>query len=422
MARFVSSFIARHFSKPPTTSATTKQQQQVNNNYTTDNNNNNNPFDDNVTQPNYYNNSNIDTTTGVVIQQSPQQQQPQTCSPLFTTTTTTTGGPFNGSTPTAAVIVPFAKSQQPPPPCSSSTCDTYSGINSLYVPIGGVGGVGCVSPTTGGVAVGSAGTASGQSTPSGGVVGDSVVVVCDEGRRMVDSAKVFTSESLTTMRNVFAVKVYGLLTACLFVTFGLSIFFTAWSPASEWMYANQWLGWLCCAIAVALVMALWFWKRMALMFPVGILSLLLLSIACGVILGHIVTAPPVVAISAGMAFLMVLSIALLSAQSRIDFTSLLLYPFVLLVSLILFGVVVLIFRASTNWLHLLYATIAVFAMSLYMVAHTQRVVGGSHCLHRFTSSEWSFAVVSMATDVVSFFALIVSILTCRKCRHKKIQC
>eukprot|EP00922_Rhytidocystis_sp_ex-Travisia-forbesii_P056797 GHVS01084011.1.p1 GENE.GHVS01084011.1~~GHVS01084011.1.p1 ORF type:complete len:389 (+),score=78.64 GHVS01084011.1:198-1364(+) len=316
-------------------------------------------------------------------------------------------------TSTAVVVVPFPSSS------TATTNTTFSGINSLYasdaasktgqpLPTNSP-----TNPTTTNPPTNSSTTSSGHSTP---VVG--VVVVCEGERGTIDSGKFFTSESTTKMRNLFARKVFAVLTACLLVTFGLCTFFTVWKPSSVWIDDNRWLGWICCAATIAIVVALWIWRPLAKLFPINAFFLFLLSLTTGVVLGLIIATvhTKAVAIAAGMLFVMVIALTVLGYQKRIDFTSLLMYPFALLISLILFGIAVLIFRHSTDWLHLLYAAVAVFVVALYMILHTQRVVSGTHCLHHFRPSEWCFAVVSMTTDVLSFFSFLFTILTCRRCR------
>ncbi|CAH2039293.1 unnamed protein product, partial [Iphiclides podalirius] len=112
-------------------------------------------------------------------------------------------------------------------------------------------------------------------------------------------------------------------------------------------------------------------------------------------------------IAAGITFVIFLALTLFACQTRFDFTILNGCGLCILLILLLFGTAML--ATSYDRLRLVYTTIGVLVISVYIVCDTQMIVGGSH-RYSISPEEYVFAALVLYLDVMNLFLRILRLL------------
>eukprot|EP00921_Rhytidocystis_pertsovi_P010766 GHVQ01017345.1.p1 GENE.GHVQ01017345.1~~GHVQ01017345.1.p1 ORF type:complete len:441 (+),score=68.15 GHVQ01017345.1:357-1679(+) len=237
------------------------------------------------------------------------------------------------------------------------------------------------------------------------------------GLVVLNSSRFFTTETSHKLRQEFVRKEFMLLSVSSMITFLVTLLFTIWREATIWLRSNGWFMWVCLVFGIVLIIVLAIFRRVAKIFPLSLIVVLLLGGIFGVVLGYVVTVSGSVVVStaAAQVVIIVIVLCILGFQHMLDVTGMLTYLVVLLLTALQYGLSVAIFRFYSSWSDLLYAAIGVYLVCTYIVFHMQRVVGGRHIKHRFAVKQWSFAALCLYLDVVSCCLALGKYLTCGRC-------
>ncbi|CAH2039291.1 unnamed protein product, partial [Iphiclides podalirius] len=211
----------------------------------------------------------------------------------------------------------------------------------------------------------------------------------------------------TTLRHSFIRKVYTIVLSQLLLT-GLIIFGLMQVPGFNF-YARE-----CFPVVFIPPMTIYL-TTFACIFccegprrrvPYNYIFLLLFTISLSTMVGILASFYRFeeLLIAAGITFIMVLALTLFAFQTKLDFTILNGCGLCLVLALLTLGTAML--ATSYGRLRLVYTTIGVLVISVYIVCDTQMIVGGSH-RYSISPEEYVFAALVLYLDVMNLFLRIL---------------
>uniref|UniRef100_A0A3B4BDZ7 Uncharacterized protein n=1 Tax=Periophthalmus magnuspinnatus TaxID=409849 RepID=A0A3B4BDZ7_9GOBI len=190
------------------------------------------------------------------------------------------------------------------------------------------------------------------------------------------------------IRRGFIKKVYLTLMLQLLVTVGIICAFLYW------------------AVVLVLVVALSCCDNLRRQVPLNFIALGLFVSIQAVAAARLFDAEAVLWAMLATA-LVSLALSLFAFQSKWDFTMLNGSLWVLLWTLLLFGLLCAILRSQVNEVVHVYT----FSVCLqYLVFDTQLIVGGKHRKYTMTPEEYVFAALNLYLDIVSLFLLLLQLI------------
>merc|ERR1740121_976149 len=227
-----------------------------------------------------------------------------------------------------------------------------------------------------------------------------------------------------TVRHRFVQKVYGILTAQLFLTMGLGGFIMV--SAKDLVEKNKPLalsllvGSL--ALNIVLLCAFACCPQILRKAPTNYILLGLFTATESVLVGMICASytGESVLIAIGITLLVVSALTLFECRTSIDFTGCGPYLFVFAVVLLGFGLILSIViwcvpnpGPAFGALRLVYAAVGALLFSLYLVYDTQLIIGGKHNKHQFELDDYCFAALNLYIDIVQLFLFLLEIFGSR---------
>lgn len=214
------------------------------------------------------------------------------------------------------------------------------------------------------------------------------------------------------VRRGFIRKVYLILTAQLLVTFGLTFLFVLNDNVKTWVKANPGFMYAAIAVQFAAIIALACCGDVRRRFPGNYILLGVFTLAESYLVGAISSYydTNAVLIAMGICAGVTFALVLFACQTRIDFTGCGAGLYAVLMSFVIMGILMAIFRGShNNVMNCLYAGIGAAIFSLYLVYDTQIIVGGKH-KYKISTEEYVFAALNLYLDIINLFLYILRIV------------
>ena len=215
------------------------------------------------------------------------------------------------------------------------------------------------------------------------------------------------------VRRGFVIKVYGILSVTLLFTALFCVGPTVNSSVANYLINNIWI---LITFAILSFVPLWclFWFiNLARTVPINYILLFAFVFCESVIVAYACASvgnPKIVMIAAMMTMGMTLILTAFAWTTKIDFTICFGLLFVLLGSLLLFGIMCIIVRSDI--LYLFYCTLGIFVYGVYLLIDTQLICGG----HTWQLSEEDYIVGALILymDIIVLFLKILSLLASKR--------
>ncbi|XP_054750677.2 protein lifeguard 2-like [Lytechinus pictus] len=208
------------------------------------------------------------------------------------------------------------------------------------------------------------------------------------------------------IRHAFIKKVYATLTLQLAVTIGIICLFFFVDEVKEYAQQNYWLFWTAFSLTFVLIIVLACASELRRRSPANIICLMLFTICEGILLGLTCTyyEGTEVLLAIGITGLITLALTIFAFQTKIEFTFMAGTLYVLLISLIMFGLFAAIFRSEV--LYMFYCAAGACLFSVYIVFDTQLLLGGKH-RYSISPEEYIFAALNLYLDIINLFLFLL---------------
>jgi len=208
------------------------------------------------------------------------------------------------------------------------------------------------------------------------------------------------------VRRRFMMKVYGILSVQLAVTFGIIFLFTVFI-SDYFARDNLWLVYVCSAITIITIFPMACVRKLRVSVPFNFILLGVFTLAESVSLGMVASlySPEIVLFATCATGVIVFGLTVFAFQTKIDFTA---CRGVMMVVLLTFTVVglAMIFLRGSDRLSAVYGGIGVLVFSLYLIMDTQLMMGGSHKF-AISPEEYIFAALALYLDIIQIFLMIL---------------
>jgi FtsH-binding integral membrane protein len=206
----------------------------------------------------------------------------------------------------------------------------------------------------------------------------------------------------------FIRKVYAILSAQLFVTFGLVALFVWSDGVKHFVQTTPAFIGVACAIQIVSLISLACCGDLRRKYPTNYIFLAAFTIAEGVLVGTISSFydADVVAAAVCMCAGVTVAVSLYAARTKQDFTTMGASLFAGLIILIIFGIFAALMRDRI--LSLVYSTIGALIFCAYLAYDTQMLLGGRS--RQIGPDDYVFAALEIYIDIIQIFLHILRIL------------
>ncbi|CEM31494.1 unnamed protein product [Vitrella brassicaformis CCMP3155] len=213
------------------------------------------------------------------------------------------------------------------------------------------------------------------------------------------------------IRKDFVKKVYGIFAVQLLVTVAVAMPFVLSKAVQSAVAANHWVVFVLCLASIAVSVCYAGDPSLMRVFPWNYLALSGLTVIEGTLVGLICSAYSIdsVLIAVAMTCAIVAALTALAVFTETDFTGYVPYLFTAGVSLVVFGIILLLLP-TVPILHVLYSYVGAFIFSCYIILDTQMILGGKHRRYQFGVDDYAFAALAIYLDVVNLFIQLLKIL------------
>ncbi|KAF4703557.1 Transmembrane BAX inhibitor motif-containing protein 4 [Perkinsus olseni] len=215
------------------------------------------------------------------------------------------------------------------------------------------------------------------------------------------------------MRMGFIKKVYGILAVQLLVTFGITLCMGMLLP-TMFIYNNSWLFILTCVVTCGISIALACSPGLCRSYPHNYIALGIFTVCEGIMLGFITSIYTIssLLLTVGITCLVMGGLTIFAMTTKRDFTTgLMPYLFAGVLTLLLFGLLLMIFhpKGSSYW-YAVYGGLGALVFSAYIVFDTQLICGrGEHLGMDFTIDDYVIAALSIYLDVINLFLYLLQL-------------
>eukprot|EP00929_Paragymnodinium_shiwhaense_P042277 TRINITY_DN2189_c0_g1_i1.p1 TRINITY_DN2189_c0_g1~~TRINITY_DN2189_c0_g1_i1.p1 ORF type:complete len:284 (-),score=64.41 TRINITY_DN2189_c0_g1_i1:49-900(-) len=217
-------------------------------------------------------------------------------------------------------------------------------------------------------------------------------------------------------RHAFVQKVYGILSAQMFLTFAI-----AWPIVSSdemWLRDNSWLLYVSYAGLIVMLCCMCCLHDELRKFPANYGFLFLLTSCMAVLVGFASAQYTwqSVALAVGVTGGVFVLLTVYACNTSVDFTGYGPYLFAALCVMSLFGLVMVVMSVmgiDVSWLMLLFDVFGVLLFTFYIIYDTQLILGGKHD-EQFSIDDYAFAALALYLDIINLFLHLLSLLGDRK--------
>lgn len=214
-------------------------------------------------------------------------------------------------------------------------------------------------------------------------------------------------------RHAFIQKVLNILFVQLLFTFGLTALFVLNDNVNQWIQAHFGIIWIAFVLSFVIMIVLVCNPNLARKTPINYVLLSIFTACMGLLVSTSASyyGESAVTSAIGITLFITLALSLFACQTKYDFTGMGSYLFVILLSLIGFGLVLAIFCGASECqvVRTIYAGIGALVFSLYIVYDVQLIVGGGH-KHSYDEQDYVFAALSLYLDIINLFLYILELV------------
>lgn len=209
------------------------------------------------------------------------------------------------------------------------------------------------------------------------------------------------------VRHGFILKVYGILSVQLLVTFGIVCIFSFVGAVKAAVQNSPGILWAAFAVSFGMLIALACCPNTTQRSPTSYICLALFTLAEGYLVGAIASyyEPEAVAMAMGSTVVIAVGLTLFACQTRIDFTAWAGSLFVILLAFTIFAIVAGVVRS--NILRFAIAAIGVCIFGVFLVFDTQMVIGRRGSALKYDIDDAVVAALNIYIDVVQMFLYLL---------------
>uniref|UniRef100_A0A8C4PXC1 Fas apoptotic inhibitory molecule 2a n=1 Tax=Eptatretus burgeri TaxID=7764 RepID=A0A8C4PXC1_EPTBU len=220
----------------------------------------------------------------------------------------------------------------------------------------------------------------------------------------------------SNVRRVFIRKVYTILSAQLFVTFGIVAIFSFVMPVKIWVKRHPAAYWASYAVFLGTYLALACCTKARRKFPLNFILLSVFTLAMSYLTGMLASFYETysVLICLGITALVCCAVTLFCFQTKVDFTSCHGLMFVLLIALFLTGLVAAftVPFGYIPWIQTVYAGLGAVVFTLFLAFDTQLLLGNRK--HSISPEEHIHGALSLYMDIVYIFTFLLQLVGTRE--------
>ncbi|XP_071451123.1 protein lifeguard 1-like [Hetaerina americana] len=215
--------------------------------------------------------------------------------------------------------------------------------------------------------------------------------------------------SSKTIRHAFIRKVYCILMCQLLVTVGFILLFMFHMPTKMYVRQHPSMMYVAYGVFLVVLIALSCCESVRRKYPTNFICLVILTFAMSYMMGTMAAFydTQAVLMAAGITAIVCFSLSVFAFQTKWDFTIMSGALLAAMVVFLIFGIICIFIPGKA--MLLVYCSIGVLLMSVYLVYDTQLMMGGNH---KFSISpeDYIFAAVSLYLDIVYIFMYILQII------------
>lgn len=215
------------------------------------------------------------------------------------------------------------------------------------------------------------------------------------------------------IRHGFVRKVYGIVSFQVLITIAFIALIKYTPPITAFFVSNLWLLWLFMLGTFIVMIVLACCESVSRTYPLNMILLFVFTIMESVLLGVITIQykTDTVLIAAALTAFIVIGLTIFAFQTKIDFTGMGTYLFVICLVLFGFGLIALILRS--NIMNIIYAALGAGLFSMYLVFDTQLMLGGKH-KYSISPEDYIIAALNLYVDIINLFLMILRLVSASK--------
>ena len=173
-------------------------------------------------------------------------------------------------------------------------------------------------------------------------------------------------------------SVYSIISLQMLVTASIVLMVISIESLKGFFIQNSWILWLFMIGTLIVMIVLACCESVARKHPINIILLMVFTVMESFLIGVISTRykTDTILIAVGITAALVICITIFAFQTKIDFTGMVIYLFVAVLLLMVFGIFAIIFRSKI--MHVVYAGLGAGIFSFYLVFDTQLMLGGKY--------------------------------------------
>jgi FtsH-binding integral membrane protein len=215
------------------------------------------------------------------------------------------------------------------------------------------------------------------------------------------------------IRHGFVRKVYGIVSFQVMITIAFIALIKYTPPITTFFVSNLWLLWVFMLGTFIVMIVLACCESVSRTYPLNMILLFAFTIMESVLLGVITIQykTDTVLIAAALTAFIVIGLTIFAFQTKIDFTGMGTYLFVMCLVLFGFGLIAIIVRS--NIMHIIYAALGAGLFSMYLVFDTQLMLGGKH-KYSISPEDYIIAALNLYVDIINLFLMILRLVSAAK--------
>lgn len=218
--------------------------------------------------------------------------------------------------------------------------------------------------------------------------------------------------SSVKIRHGFIRKVYLILLAQLLFTFGICMLTFMYQSMRIFVLKNSLLFFvLSLVFTFPIIITLACYPELGKKCPMNyfLLFLVTIGLSCMVLLATVVVKFEVFIYALGTTACVTLALTLFSFQTKYDFTGWGVYLYMGFIVLMILGIIAMFIPGKV--IHLVYAGIGTFIISIAIIIDTQLIVGGKHKKYEYSIDDYVFAALTLYMDIINLFLMLLTIFS-----------
>lgn len=216
------------------------------------------------------------------------------------------------------------------------------------------------------------------------------------------------------VRMGFIRKVYGILSAQLAVTLGVTLLFTYSESVARYAFEHPGMIWSAYIMTIVCIIVLACCGNVRRSYPANYIFLGIFTLCESYLVGVISATyeTQVVLLALVITMAVTIGLTLFAFQTKYDFTMMGGVLYSALLVLILLGFINIFWHG--NRMTTVYAAFGALVFAAYLVYDTQLLMGGKHKKYQISPDEYVFAALNLYLDIINLFLYILALLGNRR--------